>query len=230
MHAQDKRATRRNRIFAIAAGGAVLGLGVTATLAAWTDAEWVRGGSGADGSGPGVGTEIFQTQQYVFPNVNDLDLSAATWSDPADHMTQADANVMNFSAGALALEPGGDPVYAAVAVRTTDTTTLDGTLALQGAVLGAGDSADLAAALDLRVAYAEDSLAACDADAFGPGSIIVDTTLAAGTPATSTQAVDKEAGNVLIYCFELSLPADESTNQALMGQTVSPSWEIRAES
>jgi len=137
---------------------------------------------------------------------------------------------IHFSAGALALEPGGDPVYAAVAVRTTDTTTLDGTLALQGAVLGAGDSADLAAALDLRVAYAEDSLAACDADAFGPGSIIVDTTLAAGTPATSTQAVDKEAGNVLIYCFELSLPADESTNQALMGQTVSPSWEIRAES
>ncbi|WP_394815517.1 SipW-dependent-type signal peptide-containing protein, partial [Clavibacter michiganensis] len=39
MEIQEQRRATRRKIFAITAGAAVLGLGVSATLAAWTDTE-----------------------------------------------------------------------------------------------------------------------------------------------------------------------------------------------
>ncbi len=64
MENQKRRIVRR-RIFAVAAGGAALGVGVAATLAAWTDTEWVFGGNGA--GGPGVGTSTFAIEQNTDP-------------------------------------------------------------------------------------------------------------------------------------------------------------------
>jgi len=62
MEKQKHRVVRR-RIFAVAAGGAALGVGVAATLAAWTDTEWVFGGDGT--GGPGVGTSTFAIEQNL---------------------------------------------------------------------------------------------------------------------------------------------------------------------
>ncbi|NYD68726.1 SipW-dependent-type signal peptide-containing protein [Agromyces atrinae] len=221
--------TTRRRVFAIAAGGAVLGLGVTATLAAWTDTEWVFGGDGT--GGPGIGTSTFEILQNT----------VAPFDDPADWVNE-DANPggeITFGVDALALSPGVS-VYAAVALQTSDS-SLAGDVLLQSAVPAAGIAQDdpgdlLYDALEVRVAT-DDALFDCDLTAFSgaPGApgVIADGPLAT-TGGAAEQSLLALAGSTQYYCFEVTLPAGftpapGSTLDDYMGRTFAPAWVFDGE-
>lgn len=229
MQNTDKRAATRRKVFAIAAGGAALGIGVSATLAAWTDTEWVFGGDGA--GGPGIGTSTFSVQQNTVPP-----FAAGTWTDETDNP----GGEIVFGPDALDLSPG-DPVYAAVALRTS-ATSVAGDVELQPAVPAAGivttDPAGLLfAALEVRV-VTDDAAYTCDPTAFSgaPGApvLIADGPLAS-TGGSATQALAAGAGSTQYYCFEIELPdgfapAPGTTIDDYMGLDVAPAWEFAAES
>lgn len=216
--------TQRTKTMAFLSGGLVLGLGITATLAAWTDTEWVFGGN-ADGSGPGVGTGTFEVEQNV-----------SVPFDPAA-FGQFETNPgqdLAFAPGALTLSPGTS-VYAPVALRTIDG-SVGAALTLQDAVPaeGAGLEAEdpdglLLAALTLRVAVSA-TATTCDAAAFTTGTIIASGSLDAAQ-GTAAQALAADSGSTQYYCFEVTLPAAPvlpagATVDVLQGRAVTPAWEF----
>ncbi|MFG6443672.1 SipW-dependent-type signal peptide-containing protein [Microbacterium sp. P07] len=225
---QEKRRATRRKIFAIAAGGAVLGLGVSATLAAWTDTEWVFGGNGT--GGPGIGTSTFEIQQNSVPP-----FAAGTWTDEEENP----GGEITFSPGALALSPG-DEVYAPVALRSTPS-SIAGEVALQPAVAAAGvavtDPDDLLlAALAVRVAT-DDAPFTCDDTAFagapgGPAVIADGPLLTAG--GTAEQEILAVAGSTQYYCFAITLPDPFAPAtgdvEDYMGLTAAPAWQFAATS
>ncbi|SDO91754.1 SipW-cognate class signal peptide [Microbacterium sp. ru370.1] len=228
MENQKRRLVRR-RIFAVAAGGAALGVGVAATLAAWTDTEWVFGGNGA--GGPGVGTSTFAIEQNTDPGFD-----PAAWTDePANP-----GGEMVFSAtGLLGTELApGDSVYAAVALRTK-TASIAGDVELQAAVPAAGIAGDdtgdlLFDALDVRVATSAIAFS-CDASAFGGATTIIADGPLATTGASVTQALAEASGSTQYYCFEVTLPdpiplAGGTTPEDYMGRAIAPAWEFVATS
>ncbi|WP_292692109.1 MULTISPECIES: SipW-dependent-type signal peptide-containing protein [unclassified Microbacterium] len=228
MEKQKHRVVRR-RIFAVAAGGAALGVGVAATLAAWTDTEWVFGGDGT--GGPGVGTSTFAIEQNTDPGFD-----AAAWTDEPDNP----GGEMVFSAAGLLgteLTPG-DSVYAAVALRTK-AASIAGDVELQPAVTAAGitpvDAGDLLFdALDVRVATATAAFT-CDASAFTGGATIIADGPLSGTGGSVTQSLAAAAGSVQYYCFEVTLPdpiplAPGFDAADYMGRTIAPAWEFVATS
>ncbi len=226
MSTENTRTLRRRRILAVVGGTAALGIGVGATLAAWTDTEWVFGGDGT--GGPGIGTSAFNVEQNTSPTV-----AAAAWTDESDNP----GGEIVFSLGASALTPG-DSVYAAVALRTA-ADSIEGDLTLQPAVAAAGIAVDdpgglLFAALDVRVAT-DDAAFTCDASAFtGAPTVIADGSLAT-TGGASSQTLAAESGSVQYYCFEVTLPAGLTAPpggeiEDYMGRTIAPAWEFQAES
>jgi len=229
MQNTDKRAATRRKIFAIAAGGAALGIGVSATLAAWTDTEWVFGGDGA--GGPGIGTSTFSIQQNTV-----APFAAGTWTDEADNP----GGEIVFGPDALDLSPG-DPVFAPVALRTS-ATSVAGDVELQPAVPAAAvttvDPAGLLfAALEVRV-VTDDAPFTCDATAFSglptAPTLIADGPLAA-TGGNAVQALAAASGSTQYYCFEIELPdgfapAAGASVEDYMGRDVAPAWQFIAES
>jgi predicted ribosomally synthesized peptide with SipW-like signal peptide len=212
------RGTRRNKIMAILAGGAVLGLGTTATLASWTDTEWVFGGNAA-GNGPGVGTSSFEVEQNVIsPFETDFEQKE---TNPGQALV--------FGVSALSLSPG-DKIYAPVALRTVEV-SLGGELTMAAAVPAAGINvidADglLWKALKLRVLANDIANPGCNADAFTAttGSIVATGDLTAA--GTSAQTLEANGGSTTVYCFELSLPAGASSD--LQGRSAAPAWKFDA--
>jgi predicted ribosomally synthesized peptide with SipW-like signal peptide len=233
--AETTSTTRRKKTFALLAGGLVLGLGATATLAAWNDSEWVFGGNAA-GTGPGVGTSTFEVEQntaspYVAAGFAQFE------TNPGDALI--------FGLDALALTPG-DAVYAPVALRTVDE-SIAGDLTLQAAVpattTGFASATPvndpdgvLMAALDLRVSVLADEAVACDADAFTEaGAVTIADGPLATTGGNAAQPLDADSGNVQHYCFEITLPETPvlpvgSTIDDLQGRSIAPAWEFTAES
>lgn len=226
MQVQDKRRVIRRRILAIAAGGAALGIGVSATLAAWTDTEWVFGGNGA--GGPGIGTSSFSVQQNTV-----APFAAGTWTDETD----SPGGEIVFTPDATALTPG-DAVYSPMALRTAPT-SIAGDVELQPAesagLPGVADPTGLLfAALNVRV-VTDDAPFTCDDAAFsGALTLIADGPLAT-TGGSAVQPLLGEADSTQYYCFEVSLPdplvlAPGTTAADYMGRTVAPAWEFTAES
>lgn len=216
--------TTRTRIFALLAGGLVIGVGATATLATWSDNEWVFGG--ATGNNPGLGTSSFEVQQN----------RGAGWQD----IETAPGGILTFTGTPLALSPG-ETVYTQVSLQTTAGTTDAGTLALLNAIpapapVPTSDPA-LWNALDLRVVVTPTLGTApaptCGATTFTSGT--PDFVLgAAGTPSdfdtdgTGTEALLAASANTFHYCFEITLPTGSS--DTLQGLRVAPAWQFHAES
>ncbi|MFB2555604.1 SipW-dependent-type signal peptide-containing protein [Herbiconiux liangxiaofengii] len=221
--------TARRKVFALAAGAAVLGIGATATLAAWTDTEWVFGGDGAGGAG--IGTSTFEVLQNTVAPYTDPDDFVNDEANPGGEIT--------FGLDALSLSPG-DSVYAGVALQTSDT-SLAGDVLLQAAVPAATivqDDPDglLYGALDVRVAT-DDAAFTCEVGAFsgapGAPAVIADGALDS-TGGSAEQALGAEAGSTQFYCFEVTLPdgltpAPGFTLDDYMGLTFAPAWEFEAE-
>lgn len=206
------------------AGGAVLGLGATVTLAAWTDTEWVFAGNAA-GNGPGLGTSAFEVEQNTTSPYTEATF-VQNESNPG--------GALKFGVTALALTPG-DSVYAPVALRTV-AGSIAGTVTLQPAVSATGittTDANLALynALTVRVAVST-TATTCNAAAFTAGTIIANGPLAT-TGASTGQTLSAAGANVQHYCFEITLPANPTlpngtTLSALQGRTAAPAWDFAA--
>lgn len=218
---------KRQKIAALLAAGLIVGAGGVATLASWTDTEWVFGGNAA-GDGPGVGTSTFVVEQ----NTSKPYSAAAGF-------TSEDSNpggALVFGPGALELAPG-DEVYAPVGLRTTSD-SISGTVQLKAAVAASGITAtdagdELWDALDLEIGWLATTgatePAVCDAANFASyNSIALSGSGLGATPAAGTQVLSAAAGNVVHYCFKISLP-DPSSND-LQGRTVAPAWEFESTS
>jgi predicted ribosomally synthesized peptide with SipW-like signal peptide len=231
MQSQTKRALDKRKVFAIVAGCAAIGIGATATLAAWTDSEWVFGGNGA--GGPGIGTSTFEVQQ----NTN------AAGGFPAASFTDEEENPggeIVFVADALNLTPG-DSVYASVALRAAPG-SVAGDVELQPAVPAVGITPDDPAGLlfeTLEVAIAtDDSSYTCAASAFAGGAgaptVIGDGPLdSTGGDPLAPEPLEADAGSVQYYCFQITLPdplplTGGLTIEDFMGLSVAPAWEFAA--
>lgn len=216
-----EKGSRRRKIFALGAAGAVLGIGVTATLAAWTDTEWVFGGDGA--GGPGIGTSTFEVLQNT----------VAPFDDPADWVNEDEnpGGEIVFGLDALDLSPG-DSVYAQFALQTSDT-SIAGDVTLQPAVLADiaqdADAETLLDALAVRVSTTTDVLEDCDVDAFAPGATVIADGPLSTTGGSAAQDLAAAAGSTQYYCFEVTLPED-ADGEELMGLEVAPAWQFIGES
>lgn len=219
------KANRWTRGRALLAGGLVLGLGAAATLAAWTDNEWVFGGSGnGDGTEPGTpGTGIYRMQQNTWTGT----AGAASWVDEPD----ANGGALTFTLEPEKMIPG-KTVYGPLQLRAVaGSEALNVSLAegIQSALnRGTNNSTDLYDALRYGLYKGVDK-AACEAgtvsgaDVVVPGNSVLTATsagtfhLAAGADATTAGAPEN-------LCFALTLPAGASAD--LQGLNTVPVWRF----
>ena len=218
----------RHKIFAIASVGAVLGIGATATLAAWNDNEWVVGGTAAGGAGIGTSTfDVWQNREQAPTNI------LATWDDKE---TELAAGGLTFSTGTLALTPG-DSTYAPVAIQTK-TGSIAGSLILQApvkstAVAYTDPSSVLWGALQYSVQVTE-TAKVCTAGTWATFGTAIANNVdfdAALTPTSQTVAANR--GNIQYYCFKVTLPAEPAgvtDLNTLQGLTSAPAWRFAATS
>lgn len=210
---------------ALLAGGLVLGMGAAATLAAWTDNEWVFGGSGSgDGTEPNTpGTGIYRMQQNTWTGAS----GTAVWTDQPN----ANGGALTFTVDPGKLVPG-KTVYSPMQLRTVaGSEALDVSLAegIQSALnRGADNSPALYAALTYGV-YKGVSKEACEAGTTAGGTAVVpegsaltatsSTTfpLAAGADASSPGAPEN-------LCFALTLPS--TAGPELQGLNTVPVWRF----
>jgi predicted ribosomally synthesized peptide with SipW-like signal peptide len=214
-----RRRKPRGRTRAILASMGVLGIGAAVTLAAWTDTEWIFGGTD---NGPGIGTSTFNIQQ----NVND----AAGWRDGP---TQGDAGKLNFPVQATALSPGA-VVYAGVSLRA-GAGSIAGTAVLNGAIAASGSSNTLFTTLTYQ-AKTGVTQANCTAAGFaGNGTALVPagTALSTGSGATTIAlpagATSAVAGAQVDICFAITMPGT-ATAPTYQGLAATPVWNFLATS
>jgi predicted ribosomally synthesized peptide with SipW-like signal peptide len=128
MSARARRRDLRLKALALLSGGVLFGLGSTATLASWTDREWVFGEATA--------TAVFQLQQSVFDPGTD---SVVAWeshtNDGEGDITQSDdarGNAVTFSVSPRSMTPG-DQIYGGASLRMSDETYDDASLLMSHA-------------------------------------------------------------------------------------------------
>lgn len=211
----------RNKVFAIASAGLVVGVGAAMTLATWTDTEWDYAGLG---NVPGLGTSVFVVQQDA-TNPYTGNAFGSYHTNPG--------NSLDFETGALALSPGVS-VAAPVAYETTSD-SVAGTLQLQPAVAATGVTSNdptnaLWNDLELQVGWVSvtpgDTVPACTSSLTGFTSIPMTGSGLGATPEINPQDLDAKTGNVLHYCFVVTMPADAPST--LQGLTVAPAWQFSA--
>jgi predicted ribosomally synthesized peptide with SipW-like signal peptide len=207
---------------AIASAGLVVGVGAAMTLATWTDTEWDYAGAG--NGLPGLGTSTFVVQQ---------DATNPYTGAAFGNFHTNPGNALDFETGALVLSPG-DSVTAPVAYETTSD-SVAGTLQLQAAVkastIPSNDTGDaLWNALVLQVGWMSvapgGTVPACTASLTGFAPIAMTGTGLSAVPAATTQTLQAATGNVLHYCFVVTLPA--GSPDSLQGRTVAPAWQFSA--
>lgn len=215
-------ASRRTRVAALVAGGALVVGGVGYTLASWTDTEWVFGGNGT--GGPGIATSTFEVEQNV---TGALDTG---WTQAED----APGQEMTFTPDAIALSPG-DATYASVVLRTTQD-SIAGNVELREAVAADSDPAAgqlLWNALDVRIAATAQG-APCNVSTFTAGTVIASGPLATSA-ASASQRLEAAGASRQQYCFEIALPETPRLPtgvpvKALQGLAVTPAWQFSADS
>ena len=137
---------RRRRIYAVLAGGLVLGVGTAVTLAAWNDSEFAK--------------STFTAGSFVFQGSTD-------GTAFADHASEAGAADLTFVVNPTNLSPG-DTVYAPYAVKLTGSSAADLTQTVAIASGGTLVAADLVFDAVATTAFG------CDATAFNAGTAIPD--------------------------------------------------------
>ena len=213
---------------AILAGGAIIGLGTTATLAAWTDTEWVFGGN-ALGNGPGLGTSNFEVEQNVTSPYTEDEFFGQFETNPGQALT--------FGFDALSLNPG-DTVFAQVALRTIAGSGA-GDLTLQPAVepdvsviTTTDPGGDLWAALTLQVWTSTSALNCTSAvEATNSGTLIAGGDITAAPDVSEPgQSLGANSDGAAYYCFGVTLPAmaEGADTDILQGRGVAPAWEFAA--
>lgn len=218
---------------ALLAGGLVLGLGAAATLAAWTDDEWVFGGSGrGSGDEPGTpGTGIYRMQQNTWTGTTE----PASWSD----QPEANGGALTFTMQPDRLVPG-KTVYAPMQLRTvagSEALTVSLAEGIQAAVDPAisarYNSTQLYKALtyDVFVGVDKDS---CETGVVSAGTSLFDAALKPNIPLTTkgdktfNLAAGADAltpGEATDLCFAVTLPRS-TDDETLQGLNTVPAWRF----
>lgn len=217
---RNRKRRTKGRWRAILAAVGVLGIGAAVTLAAWTDTEWIFGGTNNDTP---IGTSVFEVEQNVF--------DGNSFQNRENWPTDATAGKLNFTVSAQSLTPGAI-VYAPMQLRAAPG-SIGGTAVLNGAVAGPNTNAALMAALTYQVRSGV-TQANCNAAGIGAGTPIV----AAGQPLTANGTASltigaapntTTGGTPVDICFQITMPAS-ATSSTLQGQTVTPVWNFVATS
>lgn len=188
------------------AGGLVLGVGMTVTLASWVDREY---GSGT------FTASTFDTEST----------SAATSTGWASNSSAPGAS-LTFNA--TAMSPGALQ-YATLNVRTTAGTTVPGTIVLTSA----STTGTLPTVLEYRLVRTATTSTACNAAAFSSSTYIAGsatpTYLAPTTvPGVAVSSTLAAAGGEIRYCFEVRMLTNASTSY--QGATGTITWQFAATS
>lgn len=215
---RNRRAqTRRRKIIAIGAAGAVLLTGATVTsLAAWLDEEWVT--AGVDGVS-GVTASEFEIEQLV-AGVGEV------WENNEE---LADSGVVSLDEVASRLSPGASAVGWVSLRAAAD--SVDGEVTLMPASLTL--TGTLAPALRYS-AWLHDTTATCTDTTYATGAItqlVDDEALNVGSGST-TFDLDAGSGGAAgeddTVCFRITLPSGAS--DTLQGQTASVGWYFESTS
>lgn len=217
---RDRKRRGPGRLRAILAAAGVLGIGAAVTLAAWTDTEWIFGGTNDDTP---IGTSVFNVEQNVY--------DGQSWQNRQNWPTDATAGKLNFTVAASSLTPGA-VVYAPMQLRAAPG-SVAGTAVLNGAVAGPNTNTALFSALTYQVRTGV-TQANCTAAGIGAGTVIV----AAGQPLSANGTASfpipaapnaTTGGTPVDLCFQITMPST-ATGAALQGQTVTPVWNVVATS
>lgn len=204
--------TRRRKLQAMLAGGAVLGVGAIMTLAAWNDSEFAEG--------------IFGAGSF---NLEGAPAAEPTDADYIDHDTAGGAATLAFEATNMS---PAETVYAPFTVRLDEATTVGGTIAADGGISVASSSTgDNVDNLSYTV-YADP--ATCDAEGVAGGNVVASgDTLNADGLVNNTAAVDLtsgvegEAGTPVLLCFAVESAGEDVFEQ---GVGANATWEVVATS
>ena len=197
---RERRRIRSRRVRAVLAGGLVLGIGATATLAAWNDSEF--------------GTATFTAGRFDI-------VGAADGATFASHATTGTAAALNFQLPPTALAPG-TTTYALFSVRTANP-SVAGVLQLTAGTPG---GTGLAAYLTYGVRTIAGT--ACSASTYPAGTTVVADGSALTTSGATTQAVAANGGTQVNYCVAVTLPT--TAPNAAQGLTMTQTWQIQGTS
>jgi predicted ribosomally synthesized peptide with SipW-like signal peptide len=210
----------QGRLRAVLAGAGVLGIGAAVTLAAWTDTEWIFGGTDRDGTA--IGTTVFEVEQNVFDGAGFANRETAPPGGTAGRL--------NFTVQAASLSPGA-VVYAPMQLRAAPG-SVGGTAVLNAGAAGAGSDGALFGALVYQARTGVPQ-AGCNAAGITGGTALVAAgsplTTAGSTAVTLPPGTGGDAGTPVDVCFQLTMPAS-ATSSALQGKTVTPVWSFTATS
>ncbi|GAA4486197.1 SipW-dependent-type signal peptide-containing protein [Microbacterium panaciterrae] len=200
-----RRSLVLRRVRAVLAGGLVLGVGATMTLASWNDSEFATG--------------TFTAGRFdVVGSVNGTNF--------ASHATAGTAIAMVFAqaADAAALAPG-KTVYALFSVKTVNP-SVAGTVKLTASTYAAGTLADYLT-YGVKTVTAAQCATAADYAAAGSVSVVADGSVLSTSAATS-QTLTANGGNQVNYCFAITMPA--ATGNGAQGLPLTQTWQFAATS
>lgn len=188
---------------AVLAGALVLGVGATVTVAAWNDAE--------------VATGTFMASEFGIVGSTD----GTTFSE---HPAAESAATLTFTTPFDAMSPG-TTVYARFVVKTTDTSSVSGSVSLTAAP---GNASGFGQWLRYGVRTIPEG-DACTGSTFNASTTdVVKSDSALTANGTRTTPVAEAGGDTANYCFAITLPVG-TTNDA-QGTTVDAQWTFTATS
>lgn len=175
---REARRLRSRRIRAVLAGGLVLGVGATATLAAWNDSEF--------------GSATFTAGRFDI-------VGAADGATFTNHPTTAPA-ALTFTVAPTAMAPG-NTTYALYSIRTVNP-SVAGTLQLTAGT-PSGDGLDAFLTYGVRTITGT----ACNGTTYATGTTVVADGSALTVGGGTAQTLAANGAAPVNYCIAVSLPA-----------------------
>jgi len=216
VHPYDPTAAqlRSRKRKAVLAGGAVLGLGATMTLAAWTDDVWVSGSFSAG---------KFNVQGAIDP-------AGTAW---ADYNTSATAGTLGFTVNPTVMTPN-ESVFAPLKLRVDPASnSYNAAITVPSAPTGpaTANTANSAFFTALRVTLFNVAPPNCNAAGTATAAAITgfDNVALTTTTTTTILTLDKASTTGQGVCFKVTLPAGAAA--AVQGGTTgSLTWKFNATS
>lgn len=154
-------------------------------------------------------------QQGIQANFGTDQTASGPWGE---YGTAVTAGTFEFSIDSLALQPG-EPVYAPVALRASESVTSPVTVTLQPPLTTADSVADV-----LRYSVSDAPAPSCDAGGFGSPTVVEDRPLSSDGGSLTLQP-----GAIRTLCFRVEIPDGTSPLESGgLADTVAL-WEFRAE-
>jgi predicted ribosomally synthesized peptide with SipW-like signal peptide len=193
---REAKRIRSRRIRAVLAGGLVLGIGATATLAAWNDNEY----SGA----------TFTAGRFDIVGATD----GTTFSS---HPTSTSPAALTFTLAPTAMAPG-NVTYALFSVKTANPSVAGNLQLTAGTPTGTG--------LATYLTYGVKTIAGttCNGTTYAAGTTVVADGSALTANGAATQALTANGGAQINYCIAVTLPTTAAN--AAQGLTMTQTWQF----